>query len=117
MCALIRAYVRTYVGGVDYGFFPASQLNLTTVIRASETQLRYGIFLRDDNIVERVERFTVTLYLPETENLGRNVFLSGVTQAEVLITDDDGEGEREERVCVCVCVVRLQEMMMCKACL
>lgn len=82
-------------GGVDYGFFPATELNFTTIILASESEVPFGVFIRDDSIVERLESFTVSLYVPE-QPTGGNVFLEGVDTVEVFVVDNDSE-----YVCVC----------------
>ena len=77
---------------MDYGPFPTPQLNITTTIFSSETISYFGVYIRDDAIIERTEFFTATLYIPtDEEGLIRNIFIEGSNQADVFIEDNDGK--------------------------
>ncbi len=82
----------SHAGGLDYGPFPAPELNLTATILSSETVIQFGVFLREDGIVERTEQFRASLYLPSGDTAGRNIFIQGHANADVFIADNDGEG-------------------------
>ena len=78
------------IGGKDYGVFPTSSLNLTATILSSETQIQFGVPLREDEIVEGTESFSATLFLTESQQGGGNTFIRNITMATALIVDNDG---------------------------
>ena len=75
---------------MDYGYFPASSLNFTLSIPSEDSQLDFPIVIRDDDIIERVKVFTVSLLLPD-QGFGGNTFIRGINTTTVFIVDDDGE--------------------------
>ncbi len=79
------------LGGHDYGFFPSSSLNFTLSIPSSQSRLTFPVIIRDDNIIERREYFTVTLLLDKQAPLASNIFIQGPDKTQVIIIDNDGE--------------------------
>ena len=54
-------------GGIDYGFFPTSVFPALTLILASETSVRYPIPIKNDDIIEKTENFSVTCVFIRTQ--------------------------------------------------
>ena len=72
-------------GGLDFGPFPDSTVSLRAVILSNETELAYGVQIREDGIVEDTEMFIASLELISNDaQVGLNV-------TTVSITDNDCE--------------------------
>ena len=68
-------------GGEDYGPFPTSELELSSIIPANVSETEFGMNIREDNIVEIPETFSVSLRLSEG--------MEPASIAEVVIEDND----------------------------
>ncbi len=87
-----------FAGGIDYGPFPESEVELTTTLPATSTQSQFGIQIREDSVVESTESFTVELRLAPTSPSG--TVLGARSRATVFIEDNDSE------CCTCTVLFR-----------
>ena len=82
-------------GGIDYGPFPSSEIELITTIDANATETFFGINIREDEIVETPELFSVALrtfqegFDPFGGNPDAGVLPEPLDQANVIIVDND----------------------------
>ena len=76
-----------YVGNVDYN---AGLYNVT--FPAGGVRVMFNISITDDNILEMVEKFNLTISSP---SLRSRIFSDDIEQTTVFITDNDGKYQLE----------------------
>lgn len=89
-CSLLSIVDQTVIGqtipgGRDYGPFPESMVNLAVVLLPNETQLNFGVLIREDAIVENMESFAARIEIPPDAVPGN------IMEANVFILDNDSK--------------------------
>ena len=82
---MIRKHYQILLAGIDFDFS-----NATVVFGPSDTQASISIDIKDDEILEQIEEFNLTIIIPEvTKTIGIN---EGAPFSAVgRILNDDGE--------------------------
>lgn len=94
-----------HTGGRDYGLFPEPSVQLSAIILSNETQLLFGVQIRDDRVVENNETFTAELQLVQVNSNPSNVEI-GLNLATVVINDNDCEDSYHIAMCIITkCVI------------
>lgn len=82
-------------GGVDYGPFPSSEIQLITIAIANTSETEFGINIREDSLVENPEAFHASLRLftggfsPFGGGIDQSMLSEPLSETVVTIEDND----------------------------